>query len=152
MSMKNQAAVTLALLLAGCATVPQPAPVAAHPAATTTVTADTFANPDQETAYRVFMGELAFQRGADREAANQYARAAELSPDPSLARQALTMAYQSGDDQLAWRLDQRWLTLAPGDHDALRFQAVLDAKLGRPLDAARHFEQLIGDAHGNSYI
>lgn len=150
MSMKNQAAVTLALLLAGCGTVQQPAPVAAHPAATTT--ADAFANPDQETTYRVFMGELAFQRGADREAANQYARAAELSPDPSLARQALTMAYQSGDDQLAWRLDQRWLKLAPGDRDALRFQAVLDAKLGRPLAAARHFVQLIGNAHGSSYV
>ncbi|HEX5339426.1 MAG TPA: tetratricopeptide repeat protein [Gammaproteobacteria bacterium] len=147
MSMKNQAAVLLALLLAGCAGAPRPAPVTPR-----SVPPRAFANPDQEIAYRVFMGELAFQRGANHEAAQQYARAAELSTDPSLARQALTIAYQTGDDQLAWRLVQRWLALVPSDRDALRFQAVLDARLGRPVDAARRFERAIHARQGDSYL
>jgi tetratricopeptide (TPR) repeat protein len=147
MSMKNQAAVTLALLLAGCASTPIPAPQTVNPDAV-----NAFETPEQEATYRVFMGELALQRGADREAAHQYAGAAQLSADPSLTRQALTMAYQTGDNQLAWQLDQRWLTLSPGDRDALRFQALLETKLGRPVDAARHFEQMIRGAHGDTYL
>lgn len=145
MNMKPLAAVTLALLLAACASVSQPVPPTPAP--------DTaFATPDQEIAYRVFMGELAFQRGADPVAVQQYARAAQLSHDPSLLRQALTLAYQSGDNNVAWQLDQRWLMLAPTDRDALRFQAVLDARLDRPADAAWHFEQMLSAAHGDSYL
>ncbi|MGH8373166.1 MAG: tetratricopeptide repeat protein [Gammaproteobacteria bacterium] len=148
MSMKKQAAVTLAVLLAGCASTPQTVVSrTSHPDA-----ARGFAAPDQEAIYRVFMGELAFQRGADHEAAREYARAAQLSADPSLARQALTFAYQTGDNQLAWQLDQRWLTLAPGDRDALRFRAVLEARLGQPVKAAHHFEQMIRAAQGDSYL
>ncbi|HEX6549493.1 MAG TPA: tetratricopeptide repeat protein, partial [Gammaproteobacteria bacterium] len=49
-------------------------------------------------------------------------------------------------------LDQHWLRLAPADPDALRFRAVLETRLGKPLDAARHFAQLLGDASGGSYL
>lgn len=147
MSMKNQAAVTLAVLLAGCASAPQPAPVQSR-----TAVVSAFASPDQEITYRVFMGELAFQRGDEREAARQYALAASVSRDITLVRQALTMAYQISDDQLAWQLDQHWLKLAPGDRDALRFQAVLEARLGRTADAAQHFEQMLRAPHGDTYI
>ena len=144
MSMRNQAAVTLALLLAGCASTPN---TVTGPAVQSPARA--FASPDEERTYRVLMGELALQRGEDREAVHQYARAAQLSSDPSLVRQALTLAYQLGDNQLAWQLDQHWLRLAPADPDALRFRAVLETRLGQPLDAARHFAQLLGGTSGN---
>ncbi|HET7650204.1 MAG TPA: tetratricopeptide repeat protein [Gammaproteobacteria bacterium] len=149
MNLKRQAALMLAVMLAGCAGTPQQVPGKSHAGAS--AAAEAFESPEQEATYHVFMGELALQRGAVEEAAHQYAEAAETSTDPSLLQRAVAIAYQAGDNELARQLDQRWLSLAPNDRDALRFAAVLDARLGHFADAARHFEQLFQGEHADSY-
>lgn len=139
----------LAVLLAGCAGAPQPVP--GNASANASRAADAFESPEQAETYHVFMGELALQRGAAEEAAHQYSLAAQSSTDPSLVQRAVAIAYQAGNNALAWQLDQRWLSLAPNDLDALRFAAVLDARLGRADDAARDFERLFRNNHADSY-
>lgn len=148
MTIRTSAAVTLALLLAGCASAPQ-APAVSRPAPA--VADEPFKSQSQEVIYRVFMGELALQRGDQQEAARQYARAAQLSEEPSLIREALVLAYQAGDDQQAWQLDQRWLKLSPEDSAARQFQALLAARLGRARDAAGYFAALMRGPKAMSY-
>jgi tetratricopeptide (TPR) repeat protein len=149
MNAKRQAALLLAALLAGCASAPQRVPENVQ--ARESRAADAFESPEQAETYHVFMGELALQRGATEEAAHQYGEAAQSSTDPSLVQRAVAIAYQAGDNALARQLDQRWLSLAPNDRDALRFAAVLDARLGRFADAAQHFEQLVQGERADSY-
>jgi len=148
---KTTAAATLAVLLAGCASAPQPQPPAIRQHAPATQ-AEPFKSASQEVIYRVFLGELALQRGDQQQAARQYARAAQLSEDSSLIRHALMLAYRTGNDRQAWQLDQRWLKLSPGDRAARQFQAILAARLGRAAEAARYFGALTQGARPMSYV
>ncbi|MDE2196060.1 MAG: tetratricopeptide repeat protein [Gammaproteobacteria bacterium] len=106
---------------------------------------------DEELTYRVFMGQLALERDLRPVAVAQYARAAQLSSDPSLLQHAATLAYEAGDDQLALTLVRRWRTLAPQDPDARHFEALLEARLGDVAASVAAFESLLRDVPSESF-
>ena len=134
-----------ALAFAGCASAPVPRP----PAQTAEVAPS---SPQQALTYHVFLGELAWQRGERRIAAQQYAKAAQLSADPELAGHAALLAYHLGDATLALQLTRRWRQLAPADTDARQLEAVLNARLGNADTAAREFEALLREMPGYSLL
>lgn len=134
------------LLLAACASAPPSQPVAAAPARALAL------EPQTALAYHVFTGELALQRGEQRTAAQQYAKAAMLSPDPELAAHAAMVAYRAGDDPLALDLSRRWLELAPGDNAALHLEAVLNTRLGHTQAAVGELQQLLGTKPADQFV
>lgn len=134
------------LLLAACASAPPSQPVAAAPARALAL------EPQATLAYHVFAGELALQRGEQRTAAQQYAKAAMLSPDPELAAHAAMVAYRAGDDPLALDLSRRWLELAPGDNAALHLEAVLNTRLGHTQAAVGELQQLLGTKPADQFV
>lgn len=101
--------------------------------------------------YHVFMGELALQRGQHGVAVQEYAQAATQSSDPTLAQQAVTLAYQAGNNRLALELDHHWLALAPRDLNARHFEALLNTRLGNVDAAVQEFSRLIHTPGGDSY-
>ena len=134
-----------ALVLAGCVAVPRRLPAPLPQPATR------FHTPAQALTYHVFMGELALQRGDRRQAVQQYARAAELGSDPTLAEHAVVLAYQAGDDRLALNLSRHWLTLAPKNISARHFEALLNTRLGNVAAAVSEFKSLLRDVPSESF-
>jgi Flp pilus assembly protein TadD len=96
------------------------------------------------------LGELALQRGFSKTGIQQYAKAAQLSTDPTLAQYATLLAYKDGDDSLALELTHRWLQLAPKDNSARHFEAVLNTRLGNVDTAVGEFEALLADTPGEN--
>lgn len=135
------------LLLAGCATAPQVQKTQAVAAAPRP-----FADPDQEIAYHVFMGELAGGRGDTWTAVQEYLAAARLSPDPTLASHAALLAYGDGDFADALSLAQRWQSLAPHSADAVHLAAVVEARQGDSASAALDFSGLVKAGTDPNYM
>ncbi|MDE2092143.1 MAG: tetratricopeptide repeat protein [Gammaproteobacteria bacterium] len=131
-----------ALAVAGCVA----APVQSLPPGST----DALSSPEQALTYHVFLGELALQRGDSVDGVQQYANAARLSTDPTLAQYATLLAYKDGDDSLTLELTHRWLQLTPKDNSARHFEAVLNARLGNVNLAATEFESLLGENPGEN--
>ena len=128
-----------ALVAAGCATAPaQLIPPVPPPAAA-------FSTPEQALTYHVFMGELALQRGDHQTAAQEYARAARLSTDPTLAEHAALLTYKAGYASLALDLTHHWLQLAPKDKSAQHLEALLNTQLDNVDTAVSEFETLLRD-------
>ena len=136
-----------ALVAAGCTTAPVSRPVTPAP-----VVRAMPGTPEQTVSYHVFMGELAWQRGEHRIAAQQYAQAAQLSSDPSLVEHAALIAYRMDHDSQALELTQRWLVLAPKDFDARQLQAVVNTRLGHVDAAADEIETLLRDTPSYSFL
>ncbi|HEX2666809.1 MAG TPA: tetratricopeptide repeat protein [Gammaproteobacteria bacterium] len=133
------------LSLAGCAAAPRPVPAAAS-------APQPFRDIDQEIAYRVFMGELAQQRGMRGDAVEQYMAAARLSQDPTLASHSALLAYGDGDLRQALEAAQRWRKLAPQSNDAVHLAAVVEARSGDAEAAARDFEMLVESGADGGYM
>ena len=131
-----------ALVLAGCAAAPVQTSLPAS--------AGSFSSPEQALTYHVMLGELALQRGISKTGVQQYADAAHLSTDPTLAQYATLLAYKDGDDSLALELTHRWLQLAPKDNSARHFEAVLNTRLGNVNTAVSEFEKLLANSPGEN--
>ena len=131
-----------ALVLAGCVAAPVQTPLPAS--------AGSFSSPEQALTYHVMLGELALQRGISKTGVQQYASAAHLSTDPTLAQYATLLAYKDGDDSLALELTHRWLQLAPKNNSARHFEAVLNTRLGNLNIAVSEFEKLLADSPGEN--
>jgi tetratricopeptide (TPR) repeat protein len=137
MTLRNLPGFFCLLLLAGCTAAPVRHEQAAPPAV------QAFASADQEIEYRVFMGQLAQDRGDAHTAVTEYIAAARLSDDPSLASHAALLAYGAGDQADAMEAARRWRGLAPASTDAAHLVAVLEARAGDAEEAAREFEALV---------
>ncbi|MGA9851410.1 MAG: tetratricopeptide repeat protein [Gammaproteobacteria bacterium] len=137
----------VALVVAGCAAVPAHKPPLVPPASPAA-----FTTPEQALTYQVFMGELALQRDNRPVAVEQYAQAAQLSTDPTLAEHATLLAYQAKNDVLALDLSHRWLMLAPKDRNARHFEAILNTRLGNVDAAVGEFESLLRDVPGENLL
>jgi predicted Zn-dependent protease len=71
------------------------------------------------------VAEIALERGDCKSAAETYAKAAEVSADPSLARHATLVSLKCEHLPAAWESAGRWRTLAPTNAEAnARYAAV----------------------------
>ncbi len=93
-------------------------------------------------------GEFALQQGDSTAAAHAYARAAELSSDPSLAERAVQVALAAQDVELARRGLARWARLAPDDADLATGSLRLALLEDRAEDAAAPLQVLLARPDG----
>ncbi len=77
-----------------------------------------FASEDGEASYHLLLAELARERGQFADAAIQYRKAADLSPDPEVAEQAVNLALELGRHDDALAAARRWVEVDPDNVDA----------------------------------
>src|SRR6185312_1533999 len=71
------------------------------------------------------VAEIALERGDCKTASETYAKAAQASPDPKLARHATLVALKCEHLPAAWQSAARWRALAPTNAEAdARYAAV----------------------------
>lgn len=116
----------LVLLLCGCASAGPRRP--AEPAAT----AKPFVMSVRERVQlHVLAGEMAFQQGRLRQAAEEYGRAVRITRDPKVARRAARLALAVGDAGAAQAAVRRWVMLNPDSLAARQAQVQLGLDGGR---------------------
>jgi tetratricopeptide (TPR) repeat protein len=81
------------------------------------------------------VAEIALEKGDCKTAAETYAKAAESSPDPALARHATTVALKCEHLPAAWQAVSRWHVLAPNNAEADARYAAVAVKLYRLPEA-----------------
>lgn len=91
----------------------------------------------------ILQAEMALQREDYRMAAREYRKAAELSDNPDVARQATRTGMAFGFDDEALRSAQRWFKLDEESEEARVFLAQLSLKTGDERAARRHFSYLV---------
>ncbi|MCB1844785.1 MAG: hypothetical protein KDI09_17615, partial [Halioglobus sp.] len=87
--------------------------------------------------------EAALQDREYKTAAAEYRRAAALSDDPDIARQATRVAFTYGFDEDALAAALRWSELDAGSDEALLYLAQLQLRSGELRDARRSFGILL---------
>jgi len=93
--------------------------------------------------------ELALQDNEYRRAAEEYAKAAELSDEAEIAQTATRVAYTYGFDELGLESAERWAELDADSDEAILYVAQLNLRLGRLRSSARSFRDLLERADGN---
>lgn len=91
----------------------------------------------------ILQAEMALQREDYLMAAREYRKAAELSDNPDVARQATRTGMAFGFDDEALRAAKRWFELDGENEEARVFLAQLNLKTGDERAARRHFSYLI---------
>ena len=105
--------------------------------------------PEGDANSHLVIAEIALQRGDYRSAADEYAAAARLSPDASLAGQATRVAFESDQPSAAARSARRWIELEPGNADAHRYLAVAALRLHRIDESTQQFAHLLRTTYPN---
>jgi tetratricopeptide (TPR) repeat protein len=100
-----------------------------------------------DAAAHLLQAELALQSSEYREAAAEYRKAAELSSNVDVARQATRVAYSFGFNEEALRAAKRWRELDEESEEALLYVAQLQLRMGKLRDAKRNLKKLI--EHGD---
>lgn len=112
--------------------------------ATLSLTGISYADEEsEEVATHVLAAEAALNQHEYQDASSEYRRAAELSEDPEVARQATRIAYTYGFNDDAIRSARRWAQLAPEDDEALLYVAQLYLRAGEIRQARKSFEKLL---------
>ncbi len=93
----------------------------------------------------ILQAEMALQREDYLMAVREYRKAAELSADPDVARQATATGMAFGFDREALASARRWLELDPASEDARAQVARLSFRTGDTRTAKRYFRQLLED-------
>ena len=96
-----------------------------------------------EAAAHLLQAELALQSSEYRQAATEYRKAAELSSNVDVARQATRVAYSFGFNDEALRAAKRWQELDDENDEALLYVAQLQLRMGKLRDARRNLKKLI---------
>jgi tetratricopeptide (TPR) repeat protein len=91
----------------------------------------------------ILQAEMALQREDYLMATREYRKAAELSDNPDVARQAAATGMAFGFDEEALRGASRWLDLDPSSDEARAFVAQLSLQTGDIRAARRHFRDLL---------
>lgn len=126
--------VFLLCLLAGCSTLP-----GAGSSGESSDRGQAFGSPEGEASYHVLLAELALERQMPELAASQYAEAARLSSDASIASRAAEVAFESDEEAAALASAQRWLELQP---DSVEARRILVSLYVRRNEVERVYEQL----------
>jgi tetratricopeptide (TPR) repeat protein len=91
----------------------------------------------------LLQAEIELQRNEYKAAAEEYAKAAELSDDVEVARQATRVSYSYGFNEDALRAAERWLELDEDNDEAMLYVAQLQLRNGDLRDARRSFRRLL---------
>jgi len=91
----------------------------------------------------ILQAEMALQRDDYLMAAQEYRKAAELSDDPDVARQAVLIGMAYGFDREALAAAKRWYKLDKSSNEARVFIAQLSFRLGDLKTAKRQYSYLI---------
>lgn len=86
---------------------------------------------------------MELERQEYKAAAEEYRKAAELSEDPEVAKQATRVAYSYGFNDDALRAAKRWLELEEGNDEPLLYVAQLQLRTGALRDARSNFRRLL---------
>ena len=90
-----------------------------------------FATQQAKAQYHVMVGEMAAQRRQPEVAANEFLKAAEISPEPELAMRAASLALSAKNEPLALKAARRWQELAPDEADPREAVARLALRAGK---------------------
>ena len=91
----------------------------------------------------VLQAEMALQRNDYLMAAEEYRKAAQLSEDPDVARQAVLIGMAYGFDREALTSAKRWQKLDKNSSEARLFVAQLSFRVGDLKTARRQYSYLI---------
>ena len=91
----------------------------------------------------ILQAEMALQRDDYLMAVREYRKAAELSDNPDVARQAAATGLVYGFDEEALRAAKRWVELDGDSREARLFLAELSYRTGDTRAAKRHFARLV---------
>ena len=94
----------------------------------------------------ILQAEMALQRNDYLEAVQEYRKAAELSDNPDIARQATFTGMAFGFDDEALRSAKRWHELTGNSPETRAVVAQLSLRTGDSRTARRYFEQLLEDS------
>ncbi len=108
--------------------------------AANTAIADT---KSEEVSAHVAQAEIALQRKEYKTAAAEYRKAAELSRDVDVAREATRVGFSYGFDEDALRSAKRWAKLDAKSDEALLFVAQLQLRLGKIKASSRSLTRLL---------
>jgi tetratricopeptide (TPR) repeat protein len=108
--------------------------------ATNNAIADTESN---EVSAHVLQAEIALQRQEYKTAAYEYRKAAELSRNVDVARQATRIGFSYGFNEDALRSAKRWVKLDDESDEALLFVAQLQLRLGQIKAASKSISKLL---------
>jgi tetratricopeptide (TPR) repeat protein len=97
----------------------------------------------EKASAHLLQAEIDLQRNEYKAASEEYAKAAELSEDVEIARQATRVSYSYGFNEDALRSAERWLELEDGNDEALLYVAQLQLRNGELKDAHRSFRRLL---------
>lgn len=128
-----------ALLLGGCASVPQKAAQAGQPLATLNLPAQ----PGENAATQVLAAEFALQHGDVKSAATGYAKAAAQSTDPAVAQRAVELNLAIQNEPVASASLARWQALGVSPRELAGARAQLAMLHGDRAAAAREFDVLL---------
>ncbi|MEJ2258436.1 MAG: hypothetical protein P8X98_15880 [Woeseiaceae bacterium] len=91
----------------------------------------------------ILQAEMALQREDYLMAVEEYRKAAMLSDNPDVAKQATLTGMAFGFDDEALRAAERWLDLDESSDEARVFVAQLNFRTGDIRAARRHFTELL---------
>jgi tetratricopeptide (TPR) repeat protein len=94
----------------------------------------------------ILQAEMALQRDDYLMAAQEYRKAAELSDDPDVARQAVLVGMAYGFNREALAAAKRWHKLDKSNNEARVFLAQLSFRLGDLKTARRQYNYLIEES------
>ncbi|MFK5914529.1 MAG: tetratricopeptide repeat protein [Woeseiaceae bacterium] len=96
-----------------------------------------------EVLYYILAAEIASQRGQIALAAALFSKAAVVTRDPRIAKQATRSAYYARDDKRAIASARLWYELEPNNIEARQVLAALLVRIGETSKATEHFEYVL---------
>ena len=97
----------------------------------------------EEVSAHVLQAEIALQRQEYKKAASEYRKAAELSHDVEIAREATRVGFSYGFTEDALRSAKRWSKLDKESDEALLFLAQLQLRQGEIKASSRSLTRLL---------
>ncbi len=97
----------------------------------------------EQISAHVLQAEIALQRQEYKTAASEYRKAAELSRNVDVAREATRVGFSYGFNEDALRSAKRWTKLDENSDDALLFVAQLQLRLGKIKASSRSLTRLL---------
>ncbi len=150
--MKSMRGVALlaSVLLAGCASVPGPAPDEETADRPRIIERPAPESAERDLIYQLLVAEFAGVRGQIGPALDAYLTAMDLTDDPRIAARATRLALYSTRDDAGVRAGRRWVELDPDDIAARQALGVLLVRSGQPSEARRQFREVIMRAGGDA--
>jgi tetratricopeptide (TPR) repeat protein len=100
--------------------------------------------------YKLLVAEIAGQRGELDLAVTNYIDVAEETRDPQVTERATQIAIFAKDYESALEAGKFWVEIAPEDADARRSLASIYLRMGRPIDAVKHYEKMLELLHDDT--